>query len=46
MALPPDLRYLDPLLDVLVDEYLRRLNEQKAEWQTEGDNSLIVEETL
>jgi hypothetical protein len=46
MALPADLCFLDPILDVLVDEYLRRLSEQKAASQTEDDNPLIVEEVL
>jgi hypothetical protein len=42
MPLPPDLLFLDPLLDVLVDEFLHRLEEREMARQTEADKPLII----
>ncbi len=46
MPLPPDLKFLDPLLDVLVDEYLNRLAEEELARQIEVDKLLIPEATV
>jgi len=46
MPLPPDLRWLDPLLDVLVDEFFERRAHQEAKVDCHNSAESPIEEAV